>query len=92
MFLNLGICWSATITNLCIQLDSLFQLRDDIYVGTYEEQEDIERRILIAKRRLWLVKALVVLMNLLNFLVLTGSCVWFIMVINSSGSEDYRIC
>ena len=24
MFLNLGICWSATITNLCIHLDSLF--------------------------------------------------------------------
>ena len=67
-------------------------MRDDIYVGTYEEQEDIERRILMAKSRLWRVKALVVLMNLINFLVFTGSCVWFKMVVDSSGSEDYLIC
>ena len=37
LFLNLGICWSATITNLCIHLDSLFQLKNDIYDGTYQD-------------------------------------------------------
>ena len=93
MFLNLGICWCATITNLVIHLDSLFQLKNDIHVGTYEDQEDIEERIRRAYKRLRTVKVVTVVLNLINYAVLGGTCVWFKMVVDSAGDgKDYYIC